>query len=387
MDKSKINYQTLNWVLAILVSVIVVAALLTGLWAGQYLAFQPIRSAFDLRDELNSLGIWYPEVADRKAVSLSFLDPESALANMDNIAFSIRPVLTPFVGSGADPGIHLNAEINSFQFRTSHDVMLPKPPHVVRLFLIGGSTAWGSGAPSQGTTIASYIEQGIKEQLSPLTGKIYEVFTVAMPAWVSTHERIMIENRVSELEPDLVLSFSGVNDIIFGSTGHDVFWFRNYPDEYFYKLVNHIYNKFEHGSMREVIEITKGSVGCPKIAQSLTKNVKLARYALSLIGVPYYFFLQPVFMVTEKPLTKHEKTLFNKDEKVLYLECYREIHNSLLKLTYEDFAFVDLSTIFDNEKAQIFIDGVHFGDRGNKIVGDKIVEVLLSNLGFWHTSF
>ena len=73
-----------------------------------------------------------------------------------------------------------------------------------------------------------------------LLNKNYEVFTMATPAWASTHERIMIENRLSDLEPDLVVSLSGNNDVHWGAKNRNVLWFRAYHDEFYFDLLDDI---------------------------------------------------------------------------------------------------------------------------------------------------
>lgn len=148
---------------------------------------------------------------------------------MDSFSSAVTSVLTPFVGSGPEPGRHDNAFINSMQFRSSKEVSMPKPPTTYGIFFTGGSVAYGSGAPSQDKTIGQYLENLLNLEITPVSHLRYEVFTLASPAWTSTHERIVIENRLSELDPDMVISFSGSNDVHCAGAGRDVFWFRTTP--------------------------------------------------------------------------------------------------------------------------------------------------------------
>ena len=46
------------------------------------------------------------------------------------------------------PGQHGNAHINSMQFRAGKELEMPKPANTYRIFITGGSTAYGSGAPA-----------------------------------------------------------------------------------------------------------------------------------------------------------------------------------------------------------------------------------------------
>ena len=93
----------------------------------------------------------------------------------------------------------------------------PKPDNTFRICITGGSTAFGSGAPSQDRTIAGYLGRILSQELTPVTKLNYEVVNAANPAWASTHERILIENKISELDPDMIISFSGNNDVHWGN--------------------------------------------------------------------------------------------------------------------------------------------------------------------------
>ena len=121
-----------------------------------------------------------------------------------------------------------------FPLRSEEKLILPKPSNIHRIFITGGSTAFSSGAPSQDRTIAAYLNRLLSINLTPLTNINYEVFTMATPAWASTHERIMIENRLSDLEPDLVVSLSGNNDVHWEAKNRNVMWFRAYQDEFYF---------------------------------------------------------------------------------------------------------------------------------------------------------
>ncbi|KAB2900190.1 MAG: hypothetical protein F9K35_07235, partial [Burkholderiaceae bacterium] len=65
------------------------------------------------------------------------------------ISWAVPNQPTPFVGTAPSPGQHQNAYINSWQMRNRQELQNPKPAGVYRIFLTGGSTAYGSGAPSQ----------------------------------------------------------------------------------------------------------------------------------------------------------------------------------------------------------------------------------------------
>ena len=109
--------------------------------------------------------------------------------------------------------------------------------------MIGGSTAYSSGAPSQNKTIGSLLEKLLIDKTHSDSSLEYEVFTLASPSWSTTHERIIVENRLLDLEPDLVISLSGNNDCHWGALGGNTLWFRNYADDYNFELRKILFQK------------------------------------------------------------------------------------------------------------------------------------------------
>src|SRR5262249_93527 len=163
----------------------------------------------------------------------SGVDPKA----FDEIAWAVKTVMTPFVGYAPAPGQQHNAYLTPFQFRTRGEPAMPKPPGVTRIFLTGASVAFSAGAPDDQRTIGGYLPS-LLDRRDTGSGHRYEVFTFAAPAWSSTHERIAIENRLSDLQPDLVVELTGIGDALYGERGHNVLWARAVTDQYYWDLVN-----------------------------------------------------------------------------------------------------------------------------------------------------
>lgn len=326
------------------------------------------------------------------ALSVTPLSPEQqdyrkaydAPVDASTISWSVPNQPTPFVGTAPVPGQHHNAYLNSWQMRNQEELIIPKPTGIYRIFLTGGSTAFGSGAPSQDKTIGNLLASLLNKDLSPQSQIHYEVFTFANPAWSSSHERIAIENYLSELEPDLVISLSGNNDVFWGNAGRNILWFSTLSDEYFQSLINTAYVSSGRKSLAELPHTHPHSEPIPPktVAQRLEKNIRLGAESLQLIHRNWIFFLQPTLSATQKKLTSREKAFLN-SSKDYYAECYALISKNLSQVNLSNFRFVDLSTLFDQEQhsdKDIFLDQFHFGDRGNLLIANAIYKTI-SNLG------
>jgi hypothetical protein len=85
--------------------------------------------------------------------------------------------LAPFVGHMAGPFFGDDLRIHALGFRDERQSYVTKPERTVRIFITGGSTAWGSGALSQKNTIAYVLEQILNERAGRATGYHYEVLS------------------------------------------------------------------------------------------------------------------------------------------------------------------------------------------------------------------
>lgn len=368
-------------VMALIPSLLAVVVFGLGILAGRYLTLLPFRQQIEAFAKSYTLGHMLTSQEDRQARAQAYYDPQTAQKNMDTFSWAVPNVLTPFVGNGAQPGKNDNAVIDSWQFRSDQELRMPKPEGTYRIFITGGSTAFGSGAPNQECNIAGYLQALLNREESPTTNLHYEVFTAANPAWASTHERILIENRLSELEPDMVISFSGNNDVHWGRLGRNVLWFRSYPDQYFWDLLNTVYKSAGYTPMPEVITVDSQPVSATIVADRLEKNVRLSNYALASQGIQYVFVLQPTLSVSSKPLTSREQAILDKATSPVvdyFRQCYPELRKRLASLKGDHFSFVDMSDAFSSlsDRDEVFLDSYHFGDRGYELVARGMAQAI-----------
>ena len=333
------------------------------------------------------------ESDQRQRAASAYKDPEFALRNMQQFSWQVPSTFTPFVGSAPKPGIHDNATINAWQFRDDRDLVIPKPEGIFRVFLTGGSTAFGSGAPDRDRTIGGYLENRLNRTLGRRTGLDYEVMILAHPGWASTHERIIIVNRLSEWEPDLVISLSGNNDVHWAASvrhptsqvgekpkpaiGRNVLWFRSFADENYFYLLN---TAFATAGWPPPNDVTQDAETYPRqVAQRLIKNVRISAFALSLANVPYVYFLQPTLSLTHKPQSARESEFLNEVKVQWFERCYGRIDGALRGIEMQNFYYYNLTTCMDGYTAQdeIFLDNYHFGDRGNEILAEQMLGHLI----------
>jgi hypothetical protein len=226
-----------------------------------------------------------------KELTSVYLNPKQMEERIQDVLFEPAKLTAPFVGD-VPSGF-------------SKPEPRPKTNLNFRIFLTGGSTAFGSGAPSRRKTIGGYLEEMLNTH-PPQKGIQYEVTTYANTAWSTTHERIMIINCLSEWEPDLIISLSGCNDVYYGSLGKNIQWFRTPTEENFYNLIRLTLEQTTGNGMADVTSHDNVAIQPSIVARRLLKNVHVISNSLLRDNIPYVFALQPTLAVTQKN-SSHEK--------------------------------------------------------------------------------
>tara|TARA_B100000029_G_scaffold64081_1_gene57397 strand:- start:325 stop:1836 length:1512 start_codon:yes stop_codon:yes gene_type:complete len=222
--------------------------------------------------------------------------------------------------------------INSLGFR-GEEFDKTKPENTFRIFLLGGSQMFGTGATSDKTTIPGYLDQYIENENYPYTT---EVINSGLKGVDSQKELLLLENMLLDFQPDLVVVYDGLNDLR-----------AENPPQQLLDNWNSICNLGASNNFDVIIS------------------------------------LQPIAGFGNKTLTSDEK---------LYVQNAKNYENSPLLNSlnkYEMYAKnlnklenckdgLDLRTVFDNELNSIYIDEAHVSDKGNSIVAKSFHANLLT---------
>jgi len=99
--------------------------------------------------------------------------------------------------------------INSLGFRGVEFSSI-KPPDTYRIFMVGGSTMFGTGATSDAATIPGHLQEIFDEKDFRFN---IEVINSGIQGADSSTELKLIEQKLIKLSPDLVIIYDGWNDL------------------------------------------------------------------------------------------------------------------------------------------------------------------------------
>jgi len=270
----------------------------------------------------------------------------------------------PYVTFALLPGQFLTVDNSIQQFRY-REVLNKKKDDEIRIFITGGSTAWGALAPNNESTIGGFLEIMLNDIIRD---KQIKVITAAAGAWNTTQERNWIFNRITEFEPDVIISYSGHNDI-FDVTRNKEDLFNSYWFDgayYFNSLLQ--YEGFNRG--KEVVEKIKSVRNSLRdnyvddFPRKTIKNIQIINAYLEKIKCSYLFVFQPI----------------RKEERIIVQKECKSLRKQLLNFDKleTNFSYLDHSTLFD-KRNDIFYDRCHLGDKGNKIIAEDLLKMIMNN--------
>ena len=254
---------------------------------------------------------------------------------VDNNIFSQNPkhvtldVLRSFFGGNKTDTIN----INNLGFRGDNFFKI-KPDNTYRIFMVGGSTLFGTGATSDDTTIPGYLKDFLKYDKYPYD---IEVINAGIQGADSHNELELIKNRLIDLSPDLVIVYDGWNDL---------------RAEYLPESISSNWNLM-----------------C-KLGQQHNFNV-------IIIIQPIAGFSGKVLTETELEYLKNGKN-YDNEPLINSLKQYN-LYAKNLQQSENCRNGIDLKTVFDKELETIYSDQGHVLDKGNEII-TKVIHKELAHI-------
>jgi lysophospholipase L1-like esterase len=330
-------------------------------------------------------------------------------------------------------------EHNGEGFRRSSEVTLEKPANTVRVFLVGGSAAYGVEGQYRSLDpdwqklynkdlIDVYLESKLRQGHPE---RRWEVINAAVPEYRMHQELILLYAQILQYHPDLVIFMDGHNDMSgvmsapegpynpFTSTPHELEfdtmtrpkslrslfyinsqWLRAnsaFFDLLYRKALDRIQpNAFGPGvnpnePVTSPVQFAALSPADQKTAQSDLARVgyyveaaERLQVALAQAHVPTLFSLQPELLTTSKHLTPVEAKFADYTRQVnqrlrtyLWEQLRPAISSQMTEAAQRDhFTFVDLEDTLRDVREKAFTDYCHLTPRGNERIAEQLYRTM-----------
>ncbi|MFT6079010.1 MAG: hypothetical protein ACJAYX_002992 [Planctomycetota bacterium] len=87
--------------------------------------------------------------------------------------------------------------------------MADRSADIPRIAFVGGSTTYGEGVPDYHMSVPQLIELGMQHE-----GKQVQSINAGCPGWTSLETLLNFQMRLLDLEPDYLVFYHGINDVL-----------------------------------------------------------------------------------------------------------------------------------------------------------------------------
>jgi hypothetical protein len=320
----------------------------------------------------------------------------------------------PFLQNKLVPDVKFG--INSYGFR-GEEIHKVKPNNTKRIFLLGGSTVLSARVEFE-KSHARILENSLRESISSME---IEVLNAGNHWHTSKHSIIKYLFKVRNFDPDLIIVWHGINDLV-RSFASQQFSYGKYQEDYshFYGALSGVFHgHVSHHKTKPIIEfesilmnrISKQRVlfkdlitgpietkieyiKCPNFPSLIPfeKNMRSLVHLAKSDGVEIILATQPNMF--KQNLTQEEKDMLffaktfctNQSNQAPDLNSMingMNLFNSKIRqiCKEENIGLIDLEKKV-SKKAQFFCDDVHYTEDGNKLIALTLKDFILSNQGF-----
>jgi lysophospholipase L1-like esterase len=270
-----------------------------------------------------------------------------------------------------------------------------------KVFMYGGSTLWGTGAPDS-MTIPSYLQN--------LLGDDYSVHNFGESGYVSAQELNYLLYQLSNGDiPDVVIFYDGVNDGFAGAYSpaipRDPVGFRRvkavqFAESDYSPTRKYLKDVFQQSNYQWFVQyLGRKLVNNPgppdwdqlvendiaanseSVVQMYEAHVRQVNALSKEYGFDAYFFWQPNLFSMSRKTLDYEADIIAAASPV-WVESqrlvYEAAHRRLSQRETENIFF--LGDIFDEVQEPIYVDWCHIGPVGNEIIAQGIFSHLPARL-------
>ncbi|MCA1962166.1 MAG: discoidin domain-containing protein [Desulfomonile sp.] len=326
---------------------------------------------------------------------------------------------------------------NNAGFRDPRPISVEKPADEFRIFLTGGSTAFGLGASGEAAPLTdfygieyretiSYVLERILNVTAPIPGKTIKVYNTAVWGHAYQHHLFRYVSKLRRYKPDIVVSLDGVNEIhpmaapdddwdYFkqgqyngvlreildyngpGLASYLTLWLKN--NTYLMTLIWQGADFFQgleaaRWAHKGALAMEESQQQAPKHSREQRKRmitdnaftiVRIVENYHSVLendGVPHIIALQPLLYLSKKPRHAIEQKVEALNENRGYYDVqsdhvYKYLVERILERAQEKRFFVaDFSEYFDDTSEWVFTDWCHLTAGANYLIAKELANFI-----------
>lgn len=240
-----------------------------------------------------------------------------------------------------------------------------------RVLVLGNSTS----EPSIGgmNCWANYLQKELKKEL----GKDTIIYNGAISGYNSAQEFLKLARDGVKLHPNMVISFSGVNDVDgFGSTVNGFNFLHKYQKRMWDNILNIEGTIPDSIYMRDMNKITYGIESGKKDYVHWINNERKMYAICKEFDIDFIGCLQPMITQGEYIVGKEmQELLEDAGVDIRYETAQRMFVEGVKKIKKKYKWLIDLTELFRN-RTDLYNDHYHYNEVGNKLIAKKVAELI-----------
>lgn len=307
-------------------------------------------------------------------------------------------------------GRYLNAETSPFGVlrRTSPPPQACAGKQVKQVWVFGGSSTFGIGDPDFAT-----IPSQLSDVLNARGERCFAVTNFAVSGYNSNQELIVLLRQLQSHKPDVAVFYDGFNDAFVGAhspgiaAGHmDQVDYANAINgttpvfapiierSYSVALAAAIYRRIVPASGTRISTIgpdgkatsrAAAETDLPRLSRqtldNYEKNATSIRALAQQYGFEVHLYWQPWLFSGTKPLDASEKAMAENPLVIdptgeQFVQSISSVYAEAARRSRQTTSFTLLDHLFDSEKRPVFIDDIHTGPLGNRLIAERIAQDL-----------
>lgn len=218
------------------------------------------------------------------------------------------------------------------------------------------------------------------------------IYNGATTGYCSTQEFLKLNRDVLTMNPDLVISFSGYNDIEGTSNVEHFPFLHKYSKKFYEFLENNPKLGPDSMYMRSVSLVSHGNASFEPDYMIWINNMRKMQAICQISSIEFVSYFQPMLETENVYLDSVISDIIDQFYKIIGIS--REIvikknreYSIKVQKKLKDYEFIkDLSGLF-NRQTDVFYDICHYTEKGNRIIAEKIykdIVYLISQKGGKH---
>ena len=231
---------------------------------------------------------------------------------------------------------------------------------------IGGMNCW-----------AYYLQKELKKEL----GRDTIIYNGAISGYNSAQEFLKLARDGIELHPDMVVSFSGVNDVDgFGTSVTGVNLLHKYQKRMWDNILNIEGTIPDSLYMRDMNKITYGIENNKNDYVRWIDNERKMYAICKEYDIDFMGCLQPMITQGEYIVGKEMQELLEDAGIDIKYEIAQRMFVDGVKKNQKQYKWlIDLTELFRN-KTDLYYDNVHYNEAGNKVIAKKVAELIVKKV-------